>query len=666
MSAPIKKTILLVEDEPVTSMIGLRMLERNGFAVLTAASGEAAVEKSRSESAPDLVLMDIDLGRGIDGTEAARLILAEREVPVVFLSSHTEPAIVEKTEKITSYGYVVKNTGETVLLASIKMAFRLFEAHRRERENEAALKAKEEALVTERRNLQAILSASPVGMLVVDEDEKVYYANAAAKELFGNDGFEAGRCGDLIFCESRTEDPRGCGYSPDCSSCALYTAIRNSLAAGAENLTEEGESEVRCGPDFDRIRIRFKARSVKLDGRRRVVLAVDDITGRVRAEERIRLNESRLRSLLSILQYDAPTMQEFLDYALHEAIRLTDSRLGYIYFYSEEEKRFTLNTWSKEVMGECSVIDPQTVYDLDKTGIWGEAVRQRKPIVLNDYKAAHPLKKGYPQGHAALRNFMTVPVFSGDRIVATVGAANKPSDYNEEDVLQLTLLMDSVWKSVEKRKFEADLSAALKEKETLLKELQHRVKNSMAMITSLIRLEEGRREDASSRNALEDVRRRVSVLADLYNLLYESGAEEVRLDLFIQRISRSLLEAFSFGEAERTIQLDFRLTEAVIDPKRASSFGLILNELLTNAYKYAFPGNRGGRVMVEIARNGEELSLSVADDGSGLPEGFDPEKSGGFGFKLVDMLTLQLRGRFSWESSDRGTVMRVHIPEDKS
>ena len=82
--------------------------------------------------------MDIDLGKGMDGTEAAEIILKDKDIPVVFLSSHTEPEVVEKTEGITSYGYIVKNSGETVILASIKMAYRLFEAHqelKRQKEN---------------------------------------------------------------------------------------------------------------------------------------------------------------------------------------------------------------------------------------------------------------------------------------------------------------------------------------------------------------------------------------------------------------------------------------------------------------------------------------------------------------------------------------------------
>ena len=106
-------------------------LEKYGYKVITATTGEKAVETFKDGHAIDLVLMDINLGNGIDGTEAAHLILNDRDVPIIFVSSHTEPEVVEKTEKITSYGYVVKSSSITVLDASIKMAFKLFEANRK-------------------------------------------------------------------------------------------------------------------------------------------------------------------------------------------------------------------------------------------------------------------------------------------------------------------------------------------------------------------------------------------------------------------------------------------------------------------------------------------------------------------------------------------------------
>jgi len=125
------KTILLVEDEILIAMGEQATLEKQGYKVVLAGSGDKAICEVAKTPSIDLILMDIDLGSGMDGTEAAAAILKDRELPVVFLSSHTEPEIVEKTEKITSYGYIVKNSGDTVLLASIKMAFKLFEEKKR-------------------------------------------------------------------------------------------------------------------------------------------------------------------------------------------------------------------------------------------------------------------------------------------------------------------------------------------------------------------------------------------------------------------------------------------------------------------------------------------------------------------------------------------------------
>ncbi len=122
------KKILLVEDEALIAMAEANMLKKHGYEVLTVNTGWKAVDAVDSDPAICLILMDIDLGKGIDGTEAAGRILAAHDLPIVFLSSHTEAEVVEKTEKITSFGYVVKNSGETVLLASIRMAFRLWES----------------------------------------------------------------------------------------------------------------------------------------------------------------------------------------------------------------------------------------------------------------------------------------------------------------------------------------------------------------------------------------------------------------------------------------------------------------------------------------------------------------------------------------------------------
>ena len=182
-----------------------------------------------------------------------------------------------------------------------------------------------------------------------------------------------------------------------------------------------------------------------------------DITERQRAEEDLRRNEARFRSLANVLQHPVGTLQEFLDYALAEALELTGSRLGYIYYYHEEQQQFVLSSWSREVMKECLVVNPTTCYALNQTGLWGEVVRQRRPIVLNDCQAEHPLKKGYPEGHAPLHRYLSIPVFSKDEIVAVVGVANKESAYDDTDVRQLQMLMDAVWECLERKRAEESL-----------------------------------------------------------------------------------------------------------------------------------------------------------------------------------------------------------------
>ncbi len=192
----------------------------------------------------------------------------------------------------------------------------------------------------------------------------------------------------------------------------------------------------------------------------RMVGTAHDITERRQAEEEKRRNERRLESLLRISQHRADSVDDLLDFALEEAIDLTDSKMGYVYSYDEARQEFTRITWSKAVMEQCAITKRQTVHQLGRTGIWGEAVRQARPIVINDFQAYHPLKKGYPEGHAPIYRYLTTPVFSDGHIVGVIGVANKETDYDDSDVRQLTLLMDSVWTIVEREKVERALRAS--------------------------------------------------------------------------------------------------------------------------------------------------------------------------------------------------------------
>ncbi len=136
-------TILLVEDEILVAAIESQLLRKYNYTVILAVSGTQAIELVENTPEIDLILMDIDLGEGMDGTTTSRIILEKRDIPIVFLSSHIEPEVVQKTEGISSYGYVVKNSGEFVLIAAIKMAFKLYEAKRTIQEKELLLEITE-------------------------------------------------------------------------------------------------------------------------------------------------------------------------------------------------------------------------------------------------------------------------------------------------------------------------------------------------------------------------------------------------------------------------------------------------------------------------------------------------------------------------------------------
>lgn len=165
------KTILLVEDEFITSMAQTQFLTNSGYNVIQANDGDTAISIAIENVDIDLILMDIDLGHGIDGTRAAELILEGRDIPIVFLTSHAEKEMVQLVKNITRYGYVIKNSGEFVLLSSIEMAFELYEAHRKTREREEYLDV----------TLHSIADC----VISTDSEGKIVRMNRAAENITG-------------------------------------------------------------------------------------------------------------------------------------------------------------------------------------------------------------------------------------------------------------------------------------------------------------------------------------------------------------------------------------------------------------------------------------------------------------------------------------------------
>ena len=202
-----------------------------------------------------------------------------------------------------------------------------------------------------------------------------------------------------------------------------------------------------CKPDGTMLWICSKGSAyLQPDGHVAAFGTTTDITARKRAEEAAKVNEGRANTLLELSQMTDRSAAEIANHAMESAIRLTGSTMGYLAFANKDETVLTMHYWSQSAMRECAMIDKPLVYPVKDTGLWGEAIRQRKAVITNDYAAPNPLKKGTPPGHVPITRHMNIPVFDGGRIVAVAGVGNKAEDYQDDDVRQLTLFMDGMWR----------------------------------------------------------------------------------------------------------------------------------------------------------------------------------------------------------------------------
>ncbi|HDS63211.1 MAG TPA: PAS domain S-box protein, partial [Methanofollis liminatans] len=276
------------------------------------------------------------------------------------------------------------------------------------------------------RDLARLAGESPDPVLRIGRGGQILYANEAAMAFIG-----AEAPGDKS--EARA---------------ALARATAEATATGDQI---ELELELPVGDQT------FLITVVPIEGEDYVNLYGKEITGIKAAETAIRLNEQRLEALRGLdRMYDAP-LKAITDYALSCAISMTGSEHGYFAFLDPEERTLTMQSWSDRAMAACRVDHPKTTYPLAETGLWGEPVRQRRTVILNDYAAPSPLKKGTPPGHPEIRRFLSVPVFEGERIVAVAGVINKAAPYDEDDARQFSLLMTGMWGLVRRKRYSDDL-----------------------------------------------------------------------------------------------------------------------------------------------------------------------------------------------------------------
>jgi two-component sensor histidine kinase len=198
----------------------------------------------------------------------------------------------------------------------------------------------------------------------------------------------------------------------------------------------------------------------------------------------------------------------------------------------------------------------------------------------------------------------------------------------------------------------------LHEKEVLLKEIHHRVKNNLQIISSLLNLQTDRVKDTGTLRALRDSQTRVHSMALIHEKLYQSKSlAKIEFGEYVQSLAKDLFR--SYQRTLGNIRLNIQVDEVHLDLDYAVPCGLILNEVMSNALKYAFPNGKNGTITVELRANPNQiLSLRVADDGVGLPAGLGILNNKSLGLQLVNSLVTQVEGKLEVDNS-AGTAFRV-------
>jgi two-component sensor histidine kinase len=226
--------------------------------------------------------------------------------------------------------------------------------------------------------------------------------------------------------------------------------------------------------------------------------------------------------------------------------------------------------------------------------------------------------------------------------------------------LRLQRSRDSLQHEIEeRRKAEKQILNALNEKQVLLKEIHHRVKNNMQIVCSLFRLQLGKIKDPRAAGILRDSQNRISAMALIHKTLYQpKDQSSIYFEEYIKELASSIFDSYEVDPERIVLKTD--LESVAMDIDTVTPCGLILNELLTNSIKYAFPEGRKGEIQISFKREGDGFVLGVSDNGVGLPPGMDIRELNSLGLQLVMNLTeKQLWGRLEVASDSGGVTFKI-------
>jgi len=379
-----------------------------------------------------------------------------------------------------------------------------------------------------------------------------------------------------------------------------------------------------------------------------------DITSRA-LQQRIRQQE-----ILAELGVVALQGRPFLE-LLNETVRLTaegmNAEFCKILEYLPADNRLLVRAgvgWHEGIVGKATV-----GADLESPS--GFALRTGKPVISNHLENEQRFRTPELLVEHGIRRAMNV-ILQGDGSPYGVLEVDSRSEgeFSQNDIAFLQGAANILGMAIERRRYEQRLKAALDRHQVLLKEITHRVKNSLQVVTSMLYLQANASNDTTLAEHLAEASSRVSAVGRAYErLAYDENVETIALDPYLKDVCADAVRVSSQCRLEFTADPRIR-----VNADRAIPIALIANELVTNATKYASPeGTPAGHIEVRLTEaTGSKLLLSVRDNGPGLPADFDITKSKGLGMRVIVALTKQLGGSITHRSGADGTEFILSIP----
>jgi PAS domain S-box-containing protein len=215
----------------------------------------------------------------------------------------------------------------------------------------------------------------------------------------------------------------------------------------------------------------------------------------------------------------------------------------------------------------------------------------------------------------------------------------------------------------EQKKYQEQLQQSVKEKQVLLEEIHHRVKNNLAIISGMLQLQSFEAENEEIRNALNDGQLRIQSIGIVHELLYQSeNFIDISFEEYISKLIDTIKNTLPFNHQHIDVEVD--TGDVLLDINQAIPSAILINELVTNAYKHAFDDNQPGTIEILLTKSDKEISIIVRDNGKGLPDGFTVGDHASIGMNLIETLTNQLEGELYY-TSDGGTEFKVVFENKK-